>query len=213
MSKKNKFKLVIEPENIEKTNALAETAGLLAAFQTRLDGVDNNASYALDLLQGQQRTNEKTTTSLYELRDSTAKAFENVTVDIKNLLHAIQRLNERVSKLESREDAGYRRADELDERIKKIEGQLTPVWYHGYEATYRGDVLRVAGGEYTDSFKLPEEIVKLESTQWGLQITVKSGAQYLLSGGPTPASMFLNFLRSGPGNSAVNGLGTQEDED
>ena len=197
----------------KKTNVLGKTAELLNAFQTRLDGVDKNASYALDLHQGQQRTNEKTKDSLYALRDSTAKAFDNVTVDIKNILHVIQRLNERVSKLESREDAGYRRADELDARLKKIEGQLTPVWYHGYEATYRDDVLRVAGGEYTDSFKLPEEIVNLESTQWGLQITVKSGARYLLSGGPTPETMFLNFLRSGPSETQHSLVDTQNGVD
>lgn len=78
----------------------------------------------------QREKNKKFTESLYALRDSTGKAFDNVTADMKNALTAIQRLSDRVGKLEGQGitiAAIGQRFNTLEARAKYYEEKLDAV--------------------------------------------------------------------------------------
>jgi hypothetical protein len=49
-----------------------------------------------------EKFSKNTTDSMYALRDSTQKAFTNVATDIQSAKNTLQRLNERISIVESR---------------------------------------------------------------------------------------------------------------
>jgi chromosome segregation ATPase len=59
--------------------------------------------------------------SLVNLRESTAKAFNQVRDDIASLIKQVQRLNERVGQVESQTSAGVLNIDSLLRRVTKAE--------------------------------------------------------------------------------------------
>lgn len=128
----------------------AEIVSLLTKLQDRIDTVSNrvtlvgnDASQSRDTIAsfnrgfgvystGQSEKNKKFTDSLYALRDSTAKAFDNVTADMKNALAAIQRLGERIDKLENKVSIGsaaWHQMVGVEKRVTELEnkGDSIPV--------------------------------------------------------------------------------------
>ena len=132
----------------------AERADGLAAAQTKIkDSTDLSLFHAhentnflrkqvrdlqdLQKLQGdvnaaQKQTNVGTTDSLYALRDSTAKAFDGVSKDVKQMLVVTQKLNERLSKVESQNEIlgtafniSANRIAALETRVKVLEAYKT----------------------------------------------------------------------------------------
>ena len=210
----------------KKTNMLSDTAELLQAFQTRLDAltVRTNAvgrdqqvhRAAIDSILGRERFNtvkwvdtnrlaqnsiediatqkdhnKKVTESLYALRDSTAKAFDGVSQDMKNALLTLQRFNERLGRGES----------QIASLASSIE-RSKPVFYMGFNAfianNYGGIRLEDKDGKTETTFSVPGDIESLEAQPYGVLIRTKDGAIYILCGGPTPATMFINQFSMAP---------------
>ena len=101
----------------KKDSTKLEVAQLLRDFQKRLDALtefvdeldaatascfENIDAESEQDAKWQKDINKQTTESLYTLRDSTMKSFENVGADVKELLNRIQGLNERIGQLESK---------------------------------------------------------------------------------------------------------------
>lgn len=126
---------------------------------------------------------------MHKIADETQKSFQAVGKDVEELMKRIQRLNERMEKAE--------------DRVRLVEDKVaSPAYYLGYEARIEaGFKLRlIAAGlsdpaEAIEPFKFHEEIVSLETQPYGLLITVRSGDRYILCGGPTPTTMFVNFYK------------------
>ena len=207
----------------KKTNMLSDTAELLQAFQTRLDAltvrtnavgrdqqvhraaidsilererintvkwVDTNrlAQNLTEDIATQKDHNKKVTESLYALRDSTAKAFDDVSQDMKNALLTLQRFNERLGRGES----------QIASLASSIE-RSKPVFYMGFNAfianNYGGIRLEDKDGKTETTFSVPGDIESLEAQPYGVLIRTKDGAIYVLCGGPTPATMFINQIQ------------------
>ena len=210
----------------KKTNVLSDTAELLQAFQTRLDAltvrtnavgrdqqvhraaidsilererintvkwVDTNrlAQNLTEDIATQKDHNKKVTESLYALRDSTAKAFDGVSQDMKNALLTLQRFNERLGRGES----------QIASLASSIE-RSKPVFYMGFNAfianNYGGIRLEDKDGKTETTFSVPGDIESLEAQPYGVLIRTKDGAIYILCGGPTPATMFINQFSMAP---------------
>ena len=116
-----------------------------------------------------------------------------------------QLLNERISRQESKAAFLAETIERLEKRLGTVEGKIvraeleaTPVSFMGYEAYIRASrvVLAVKCG-VIEAFELPSRVIDLQVQPYGLLITVEGGDKYLLCGGPTPATMFLNFYSKG----------------
>jgi hypothetical protein len=200
-----------------KKNALTQTAELLQAFQTRLDAISDIAHQAkiaaditTDATDAAVAQNEQTTKSLYALRDYAQRGFDNVTVDMKNVLTVIQGLNERIGKAESEQGAAIR---VLQDRVDKLETavqRLKPVFYAGYNVfiTESGQGIRIENkdGSFCENFYVPGVIKSLDAKPFGVMIYLYDGAVYVLCGGPTHSTMFLNLFSSAT-NATVSSTG------
>jgi HD-GYP domain-containing protein (c-di-GMP phosphodiesterase class II) len=82
-------------------NRSAQTADKVNEFLERERFIHAKVEDAYSAAQAQTEVNRETTKSLYNLRESTATAFDNVTADVKNILIAVQRLNERLKQEEA----------------------------------------------------------------------------------------------------------------
>lgn len=137
-----------------KKGVLGQVAGLLQKFQDRLDKYDTETTNVqielgdarkkfqvavlacqtavrqfndlAEKLTKQDETNKEVAASLYNLKESTQKAFDNVRADYKALLDSQQRLNERISKLESLNYAqrDYEKVNNLEVRVSAVENVL-----------------------------------------------------------------------------------------
>ena len=143
----------------------------------------------------QKDHNKKVTESLYALRDSTAKAFDGVSQDMKNALLTLQRFNERLGRGESQIAS---LASSID-KAEKAEKRSKPVFYMGFNAfianNYGGIRLEDKDGKTETTFSVPGDIESLEAQPYGVLIRTKDGAIYVLCGGPTPATMFINQIQ------------------
>jgi hypothetical protein len=165
-------------------NVLGKTAQLLATFQSALEAIRKD---------------------VIGVRDSTQKAFDGVASDMKNALLACQRFNERISRQESKAALLAEMIERLEKRLGTAEAKIArteleavPVSFMGYEAYIRATrVVLTAKHGAIDAFELPSRVIDLQVQPYGLLITVEGGDKYLLCGGPTPASMFLNFYSKG----------------
>ena len=146
----------------------------------------------------QKDHNKKVTESLYALRDSTAKAFDDVSQDMKNALLTLQRFNERLGRGESQIAS---LASSID-KAEKAEKRSKPVFYMGFNAfianNYGGIRLEDKDGKTETTFSVPGDIESLEAQPYGVLIRTKDGAIYILCGGPTPATMFINQFSMAP---------------
>jgi len=158
--------------------------------------------------------------ALVNLRDSTAIAFDQVKADVESLLKAIQRLNERVGQTESSVNqvesnvnqklSGVNTIDQsivnsklagvydvtadLESRLQVVEELATPpAYYLGYKVRFRANILIVDGQDF---FSFQDNVAKLSSEPYGVLVTLKNGDIYLLCGGPTPTTMFVQFFKT-----------------
>lgn len=162
--------------------------------------------------------------SLVNLRESAQKAFNQVKDDIKELVNRDSKMNTRILTLETNYNDLLERAKrlimtpapepqmpsdhvwvnkklsgvydvltDLQKRLEKLERKAMPllVNYLENEVRFLSDELFVG----TKLFVLPGEIVTVSAQSYGLLITIKSGDQYLLCGGPQPVTMFLHFYK------------------
>ena len=162
--------------------------------------VDTNrlAQNSIEDIATQKDHNKKVTESLYALRDSTAKAFDGVSQDMKNALLTLQRFNERLGRGESQIAS---LAFSID-KAEKAEKRSKPVFYMGFNAfianNYGGIRLEDKDGKTETTFSVPGDIESLEAQPYGVLIRTKDGAIYILCGGPTPATMFINQFSMAP---------------
>ena len=157
----------------------------------------------------QKDHNKKVTESLYALRDSTAKAFDCVSQDIERL----GRGESQIASLASSVALQSNRLMELVDKAEKAEKRSKPVFYMGFNAfianNYGGIRLEDKDGKTETTFSVPGDIESLEAQPYGVLIRMKDGAIYILCGGPTPATMFINQFSMAPKPSPE----FEEDED
>ena len=185
------------------TNRLAQNLTEDIATQKDHNKKVTESLYALrEDIATQKDHNMKVTGSLCALRDSTAKAFDDVSQDMKNALLTLQRFNERLGRGES----------QIASLASSIE-RSKPVFYMGFNAfianNYGGIRLEDKDGKTETTFSVPGDIESLEAQPYGVLIRTKDGAIYILCGGPTPATMFINQFSMAPKPSPE----FEEDED
>ena len=181
------------------TNRLAQNLTEDIATQKDHNKKVTESLYALrEDIATQKDHNMKVTGSLCALRDSTAKAFDDVSQDMKNALLTLQRFNERLGRGESQIAS---LASSID-KAEKAEKRSKPVFYMGFNAfianNYGGIRLEDKDGKTETTFSVPGDIESLEAQPYGVLIRTKDGAIYILCGGPTPATMFINQFSMAP---------------
>jgi vacuolar-type H+-ATPase subunit I/STV1 len=117
-------KKILKKTTKKSASQNAALASLLVQLQARVTNLTNETNAALAGIQSQvdrawelqnsregvasknrteiEKFSKNTTDSMYALRDSTQKAFTNVATDIQSAKNTLQRLNERISIVESR---------------------------------------------------------------------------------------------------------------
>lgn len=143
-------------------NESAQTRDTLAAFQDEVRVSDVAFKTAIIQLKSGQETllnriqevefknnkreeaqtlrDQNNVQALVNLRESTKKAFDQVAGDVKSLLTAVQRLNERVGQVESQTNANRLNVDELLKFKARTETNpapalQTPPFNHGRSST------------------------------------------------------------------------------
>jgi hypothetical protein len=180
--------------------------------------------------------------AIINFRDSTAKAFAQVSDDVAKLDRADHKLSDRVTEVEkftsdlveraknlvrmpapappslpsdhvwvNKKLTGvYDTTTNLEERLAKLEsfiarlltnGNPAPsakprasVNYCGFAVRFRGNKLLLEDEKEFDIFTVSEpytEIANVEQKSFGLEITMKRGDRFVLSGGPNLGSMYL----------------------
>lgn len=90
----------------------------------------------------------------------------------------------------------YDTTDELDKRIQELEQRaVTPVKYLGYDVRVKGSSLVFTDLNGTVSFPFHENIANLVTGPYGVIVTVKSGGQYIVCGGSSTVTMYVNLFK------------------
>lgn len=105
-------------QTITKAN---EFIGKVADVHEKVIDANRMAQDALLDVDKQKGTNKELTESLYKLRDSVQKSFDSVRADMVKLIESQQRLNERISKVESGLASISTFANSAHQRLDKLE--------------------------------------------------------------------------------------------
>ncbi len=109
-------------------NESAQTTDKVSAFLGRERFIHAKVQDAYSAAKGQDEINRETTKSLYNLRESTRTAFDNVTADVKNILQTAKRAAERIEQVENQNVSLLSTIKILEGRVKAAEdktAQLT----------------------------------------------------------------------------------------
>lgn len=125
-----------------------------------------------------------------------------VNSKLSGVYNVTEDLDRRIRSLEENPCAAWHHMVGIESRVTELEEKSN--WnlfssYFGYEAVAKGNELKLlSGGDLLEVFSVPPEsgqITSLDVKPYGLLISTKSGDIYILCGGPTTVTMFLNLIK------------------